>query len=539
MPIPQSTPASEEVSAPLEPHSALLPAASPPPLEVELKLSVSPEDGRKLGRIAAIKATARARAVTRKMYSVYYDTPDLDLKKDGVALRLRRERKRWVQTLKGGGRVEAGLHQRVELEKRVPTQLLDYRALAESGLSEVFADPARRARLQPAFTADYTRTSRHLAPDAGSDIELCFDVGTISAGEASAPISEVELELKSGAPAQLIECALLLLEHIALRLEPRSKAERGYALVEGRQAEPVKADAPALEPQMSVTEGFRAVVFSCLTHLQANENGVIALADAEYLHQARVALRRLRSAFSVFRRAFPEAVFEEVLAELRWLGSCLGPARDWDVFALTTLPQIADSFRDDAGLRALIERAGELRATADREAAQALAAKRYTALLLRLNGLFYGEPWLGVADDAPAAERAKALPEFAADVLSRRHRKVVKRGKEIADLDAAGLHRLRIEIKKLRYAAEFFSSLYERKAVRGYTGALAQLQELLGSLNDAATVERLCERLRDGREDASSCAAVGIVRGWAAAGARDHLAQLPKAWARFKDADKF
>ena len=177
--------------------------------------------------------------------------------------------------------------------------------------------------------------------------------------------------------------------------------------------------------------------------------------------------------------------------------------------------------------------------TADREAAQALAAKRYTALLLRLNGLFYREPWLGVADEAAAAERAKALPEFAADVLSRRHRKVIKRGKEIDDLDAAGLHRLRIEIKKLRYAAEFFSSLYERKAVRGYTGALAQLQELLGSLNDAATVERLCERLRDGREDASLIAAVGIVRGWAAAGARDHLAQLPKAWARFKDADKF
>ena len=130
------------------------------------------------------------------MYSVYYDTPDLDLKKDGVALRLRREGKRWVQTLKGAGRVEAGLHQRVELEKRVPAQLLRLPRARRVRPERSIRRSRPRAVLQPVFTADYTRTSRHLAPDAGSDIELCFDVGTISAGEASAPISEVELELQ-------------------------------------------------------------------------------------------------------------------------------------------------------------------------------------------------------------------------------------------------------------------------------------------------------------------------------------------------------
>jgi CHAD domain-containing protein len=115
----------------------------------------------------------------------------------------------------------------------------------------------------------------------------------------------------------------------------------------------------------------------------------------------------------------------------------------------------------------------------------------------------------------------------------------MKRGRKRDELDASGLHRLRIEIKKLRYAAEFFSSLYERRAVRSYTAALAELQDLLGTLNDAATVDRLCEALRTAHDAAADHEAVGAVRGWAAAIAHDHLARLPQTWKRFRDAEPF
>ena len=518
---------------------ASLPAAASAALEVELKLAVTPEDAAKLGRLPPVRSALTGRAVTRHMHAVYYDTADLALKAHGMALRLRREGARWVQTLKGGGRVEGGLHQREEHETPVPAAVLDYPALATWGIGALLGDPAQRTSLQPVFTCDFKRTTRHLALDDGTRIELCTDSGTIAAGEAIGPISEIELELKAGSPERLIGFALALLEAVDLRLEPRSKAERGYALAQPRPPAPVKASAPALEAGMSVTDAFRAVVFSCVAHLQANEAGAIAGADIEYLHQARVALRRLRSAFSVFNRAFPRAAVQDPLVELRWLGGCLGPARDWDVFACTTLPRIAGAFADDAALHALAERAAALRADANRQAAQALAARRYTALLLRLNGMFLSAPWAALADEAAAALRAEPLAQFAAEVLTRRHRKVVKRGRKHARLDPPGLHRLRIEIKKLRYAAEFFSSLYERKAVRSYTGALAALQELLGTLNDAATVERLCEALREGHDEAADREAVGAVRGWAAATAHDRLEQLPQAWKHFREVGTF
>jgi triphosphatase len=507
--------------------------------EIELKLSISPENVARLARFKYLKSASRRRAVTAKLYSIYYDTPEFALRDQGVALRLRRAGSRWVQTLKTAGRVEAGLHQREELETPLPAQILNYTVLSRSNAAPVLADPALPFKLRPVFVTEFKRTTRQLAPVAGSKIEFCLDRGVVSTEDAQLPISEIELELKSGPPSALLDFALGLLEHVPLRLEAASKAERGYALAAGLLAAPVKASAPALLPSMSVAEAFRTVVFACIAHLQANERGLLETDDAEYLHQARVALRRLRSALSVFNRAFPRLLFEEHIAEVRWLGGLLGPARDWDVFAIETLPAVCAVFPGEPGLHWLIERTAQLRAAADGSAREAIASARYTALLLRLTGVFLREPWSQLAEDAAAAERALALPAFAASVLTRRHKRVSNRGHHLAELDFAGLHALRIQIKKLRYAAEFFSALYDKRYVREYLTALAALQELLGGLNDAAAVERLLEPLREGNEGGQLLEGVGLLRGWTAAGTRARLAQLPTAWERFRQCGVF
>jgi inorganic triphosphatase YgiF len=509
------------------------------PAEIELKLAIAASDVPKLARVPLLKAASRGRASTSRLYSIYYDTPELTLQEQGVALRLRRIGTRWVQTLKSAGRVEGGLHQREELETPVPAQILNYPALSQSGAAAVFADPGLPLRLQPVFATDFKRTSWQLEPTTDTEIAFCLDRGAISAGSAQVPISEIELELKSGAPEQLLKFALRLLEMIPLRLEPVSKAERGYALASGLQAAPVKAAAAALQPAMPVAHAFRTIVFSCIAHLQANERGLLETDDAEYLHQARVALRRLRSALSVFNRAFPRALFEELIVELRWLGSCLGPARDWDVFATETLPVVCAAFPSEPGLHWLTERTAELRTAADSGAREAIASTRYTVLLLKLTGIFLREPWLAWVDEQAAALRSLPLTEFASGVLERRHKKVLKSGHGLADLDPVELHALRIEIKKLRYATDFFSALYNKAEVREYLTTLADLQELLGGLNDAVTVERLLEPLRESDGAGQWLEAPGLIRGWAACGSRARLDQLGAAWQRFRDCKTF
>jgi triphosphatase len=401
----------------------------------------------------------------------------------------------------------------------------------------VLADPQLPLQLAPVFVTDFKRTTRQLEPAAGTRIELCLDRGTIIAGAAQAPISEVELELKAGPPAHLIDLALALVEHVPMRLEPVSKAERGYALVAGSTPVPVKAQPAQLTEQMRVAEALRAIVFGCIDHLQANERGVLSSDDIEYVHQARVAVRRLRSAFSVFLPAFPREMFDRQLTELRWLAAALGEARDWDVLMSETLPAVCEALPAEAGLHELMERCASLHAAARRAAQEALASRRYTVLLLELGGVFLRAPWAVSADDG-AVERARPLIDFAAAMLAQRHRKVVKRASKLSQLDGVQLHQLRIRIKKLRYAAEFFSALYEKKKVRDYVQALSGLQELLGSLNDVATADRIARALRD-EGDSDHLEGLGLLRGWCAARAQDSRKRLSKAWGRFEEREQF
>jgi triphosphatase len=532
---------------PLTPDSAPQPSSShsfdpqspPPSAEIELKLSISAEEMERLLRHPFLKAAARGRAVTRHLHNVYYDTPEFALRSEKVALRLRRDGAKWMQTLKTAGRVEGGLHMRQEHDAPVPAQLLNYHALAQSGASAVFNDAQLRGSLQPVFVTDFKRSTRDIEAAPGILVELCIDSGSVTAGANTAQIREVELELKTGQPSDLLDFARQLLQQVPMRLEPRSKAERGYALAAHTRQAPSKASPLALHAGMSVTDAFAEVVSSCLHHLQANERGLLESDDEEYLHQARVALRRLRSAFSVFGRALPRRAFEGLLEEVRWLGGCLGPARDWDVFATQSLPTLSTAFPRERGLRWLIEATATRRADANRAAREAVASVRYTTLLLDVVGSLYRQPWTTLDDEAAASERARPPSEFAAAVLTRHHRKVIKSGRDHAELDTTALHAWRIQVKKLRYAADFFSSLYEPKAARAYGAALAGLQELLGSLNDAASVERLCEALRDDPQDASVSEILGLARGWSSATARAYIERLPEAWKRFRQCDPF
>ncbi len=191
-------------------------------IETELKLHITPEHLQKLKRHPFLRSLSATRARTLKLHSIYYDTADLALRDHTMALRLRRVGTQWLQTLKGGGQVSAGLHQRNEWEMPVLSEQLDFEALKQSG-SEL--PSGVRNRLQPVFITEFSRNIRMVKYE-GAEIELCMDSGEIRAGQSSCPISEVELELKSGEPQQLFKLALALLDIVPLQVEHTSKAER-------------------------------------------------------------------------------------------------------------------------------------------------------------------------------------------------------------------------------------------------------------------------------------------------------------------------
>jgi CHAD domain-containing protein len=312
-----------------------------------------------------------------------------------------------------------------------------------------------------------------------------------------------------------------------VRLDNRSKAERGYALAANSKPGPVKAAPAMLTAQMTVEEAFVALVSQCLAHMQANEDGLLLGRDPEYLHQARVGLRRLRSVFRVFDAAVPMEPFAALLEQLKAIGQTLGAARDWDVFVTEMLMRSSNEITDHPGIADLRKRARAARRRAGQAARAAVAAPAYTGMLLRLSATLNAGSWRRDGAHPPIA-----LPQFAAVAMARRHSRVVKRGRRIETLSFQELHRLRIAVKRLRYIAEFFLPLWPNKA-RNYVRALSELQDLLGRMNDNAIAWRLLDTL--GAEEPSPAfqQAVGYVRGWSAAEAERCRNQLPEAWKQF------
>ena len=507
-------------------------------VETELRFTIAPDAAARIARLPPVRAAAHGRAVTRAMHSVYFDTPDHDLSRERVSLRLRREGGRWLQTVKGDLRSGGGLDQRHELETHVEGRELDHAALVGSGVSDVFVDAHKLTTLKPVFEAEFKRTARPLDLGQGRRAELAVDVGFIRAGDARAPISELELELESGRPGDLVDFALELLDHTDFKLQTRSKARRGYALVHEHPVAPSRGDLPALTEEMPLGDAFHAIVSSCVDHLVDNAQGIEQSADVEFLHQSRIAIRRLRLAFKLFSDVLPLDGFQGSLATVAWLADDLGEARDWDVFTLETLPRLMEHFPADPGLERLSNWASEQRARANAQAREDVASKRYTRLVLELKRALLQEPWreagaAAVPLDAPTfAEHARAM-------LKRRHRKVAKRGASLETLGSNDLHHWRRTIKRLRYASAFFGSLWPRKAVRRYLAALSELQDVLGSVNDVVVVERIVERWRQTEIEAKDLETIGLLRAWSRLRAEDERVHVAKKWDAFRKVERF
>ncbi|HEY0446864.1 MAG TPA: CHAD domain-containing protein [Allosphingosinicella sp.] len=452
--------------------------------EIELKLEVDEGGG---GLLRDHPLLSGQQATPARQVSTYFDTDEGTLRKAGFSLRVRQAGDRYVQTIKQNGQTSAGLFDRPEWEQRVDGCEVDFAAAEETPLGDILTGKVRK-RLAPVIRSDVRRTVWNIMK-GGSQVELILDEGTITGGSNSERVNEIELELKTGDAASLLDVARELAGQIPLRLGVLSKAERGYALADGASGKVAKAERIALHEEMTAAEGFAAIASACLRHFRLNEPLVAARQDPAALHQARVAMRRLRSGFTLFRPVIADAEYERLREEVRWFTDQLGDARNLDVL-LKRLPARAKRGSPGAALRQRLEGA---RSEAYARVLQTLDSKRLRRLMLDLVAWIETGAW---RSENPAA--AQSLPEFAVRRLDKRWRQVKQAGRRLAELDAEPRHRLRIEVKKLRYAVEFLSSLQtadEAADQKAFLAALEEMQERLGELNDVETAHELLARL--------------------------------------------
>ena len=302
-----------------------------------------------------------------------------------------------------------------------------------------------------------------------------------------------------------------------------------------RSAAPVEADeaggrlAPLppgkirLHKHADIENGFVKIAHHCLLTIEWNRRAWLESDFADGLHQMRVGLRRLRSALQLFKDAFhlPDAL----AGELRWLLSVLGPARDWEVFCATTLPQVDACSAGQADLGFLQKEAATKARETRRAAMAAVQSPRYHSLRLALNLWLDNRAW---HDNSDAAGRAMPLAAFAADRLTHRHRSLVRSGSKLDVGDPDTHHRLRIAVKRARYTVEFFQPLFPARPIRRYLLTLNALQDQLGTLNDLAVACILLETLAKSRRRGRSSRLIELafVRGFLVATMRQKMEVL-------------
>ena len=494
--------------------------------ELELKLALSPRELKRLRDDPLIKTLAYKRASTKRLHTVYFDTPAFDLRAGGMALRVRKIGQKRIQTLKVPGNGPTGLQHNIEYESKIDTDEPDLGRIEDEALRRMFDTGRPNGGLKPVFATIFSRSSIPLKFE-GDEVELALDQGEISADGKSRPICEAELELISGSGVCLYELALALHKRIEFRLGTRTKAARGYELSGYTVPVATKASHLAISKDMTVAEAFTVAARNCLQQVRANEEAVVLdrglPLDPEAIHQLRVGVRRLRALFTVFRSIVGEHPYANLRPELAWLQGALGPAREWDVFSLETLAPLCRRMPNDLELFALAEAAAQCRKTANQAAKDAVVSPRYTDLILNLEILLNKGKWS--SRRAPNSAPSGPIVRFSATALQKRATKLHKLTRRWKSLPEADLHSVRILAKKLRYTTELFQPLYRSKDVHIHIKAIKRIQDSLGSLNDAVTNGSLLASL----EGVASDHAIAVVKGWQAACIQRDLAHFREA----------
>ncbi|MDE2474931.1 MAG: CHAD domain-containing protein [Alphaproteobacteria bacterium] len=457
--------------------------------ERELKLEIEPAAAPRIAEW--LRAKGGTRKSGRKLHTVYFDTNDLSLHHNGVSLRIRHSGDTFTQTIKRQDPGGVGLFDRPEWEKPVHGFIPDLAAARKTGLKPL-KQPHLSRLLNAVFEVEVRRVAFEL-PGA-NQIALTIDRGRVIAGKRRARLCEIEIESLDGSLDDVFKTAKAIAAISPLRLSIQSKSARGYALLQENETGIFRAGHVALASAMPSEAAFRTIARDCLRQLIANLSASVK-ENAEALHQMRVGLRRLRASISAFSEMLQNDETEHITSDLRWVGQCLGAARDLDVL----LDALQHQKSGVSFPPSIIRRFERHRHQAYVHLRQAVSSIRFRDLLLEILTWIECGDWRNSTVHSAARIREQPVIVHAARELRRGHKKLVKQLAGLAQFDPAERHRLRIRTKRLRYAVEFFGGLFPgRKNVHRrdrLLSALKDMQGALGDLNDLANRERLVSEI--------------------------------------------
>ncbi len=447
--------------------------------------------------VSRLKALKLPRGAARRttLRNIYLDTPDHALNKAEIALRLRREGRRWLQVAEGRGSRTDAAPGAADQEVPAPGGRARLDAIPDPGLRDEVLQRVNGTAVVPFGESVIQRSTTEVSLGDGTRVALAIDVGRIRAEGRSAELREAEIALVEGDSGGIFDLARVLFPEGGLAFSQLPLSARAYMLAEEGRIEPTlaarNAGAAGVEPAWIAERAARDCLRDCLGQIATNILVVCRLDDAEGPHQLRVGLRRLRSVFSAYKSALSSPEMARLNGEARWLGKQVGALRDLDVVAGDIVGKEAARHPDEPALAALADALARQAAERRQEVRRLLVGQRSQSFLIDLAQFIETRGWLVPADFEQTARLATPVVKLAVRSLNKRWKKVSKAARGLEMLDAEHRHALRKELKKLRYGVEFFGPLFPERRLDAFLKRLKKLQTVFGDLNDAATMRHL------------------------------------------------
>jgi CHAD domain-containing protein len=457
--------------------------------EIELKLRLpGPRSQARILEHLAARGHRFRKLTRRRIEDLYLDTFEWTLLKKQYVLRLRKQAGRTFVTLKSVGRIDGGIARREEIEARIDREIVDPSFIPDPKVRKLVDGLIHPRKLLEQVRVSTERQPYELTLSGGARLELCFDTTTFAAAGFNKPrqargLMEMEAELLQGDPGVIEGLSQEMARSLRYRPSKSSKLELAIAQL-GIEI-PAKRPPPALSVKLGDRSGeaVKKILTFQYQRLHTYLPGVHLDLDTEFVHQARVASRRMRSALGLFRGILPERTEEFFAKELKWLAGALGDLRDLDVFLLN-LPRLHPRMgAHSAKQRKILEHwIRAYRADRLKRLKQTLTSGRFRNLDTRFRGYLRARP-------APVNRRvhgrgAKPLRTLAPEIIMEKWDAVLKHARRIeANPKLEDYHRLRIEMKNLRYACEFVQPAYD-DALEQLIRKTVKIQDCLGELQD-------------------------------------------------------
>lgn len=484
--------------------------------EFELKLVGPASDIAAVPDLEFLRSAAGKPGEWERLVTTYFDSEGGRLSAAGLSLRVRNEAdgKKLTAKLSPPG---AGAFLRLETERSLALDEPPF----STGVFEIdrIIGPERDDLKEVAWTE--TDRWSVLVEEKGALVEVSAEIGRaerLGRERLPSPVAEVELELMKGDGQALFTLAQSLIDMFDGRLRLSTHAKLDRALRAGALHRLAKSERPPPPPGATASDMLALALKPIALRVIDASALIVEAHDGDAARQMRVALRRLRSLERIFRGALNATCLEPLAAKARGYAREIGAVRDLDVFAAESLPLTNAP-------PALVAAVDSKRAKAWNAAARSLSGKEFGAFALELLRAAMLEPWR----IAPGKRISLPARQYADEVLDRRWEKL-KRAASNAEISApTTLHPLRLELKKFRYAAQFFRDLYASEARKPFFAAMSEMQDALGAVNDAVVAQAIAEEAARGF-GADSARAAGFIAGYRGAQAAAGAAAAARKW---------